>query len=205
MLAGPALALLLSQSRPLCPPEGDGGDRLLNAQKNRIADPGSVETIDVASLLALPRRYAVPRWRDRWPRRVAREIAGEEARGVALEGWLLIARQSGPESCNCHSRSRRDFHLWIGAEPAADYLDAKMKRAGAVIVEMTPGVRDLHPGWRLRRLERLAHDRARVRVRGWLMYDPEHPEQLDRTRGTLWEVHPVTGFAVWSGGRWVEL
>ncbi len=203
MIAPALIALLLGQ--PACPAQGDGGDRLLNVQKNRLQSPERIDPIDVGGILELPRRFDAPRWRDRWPRRVASLVAGQEARGVALVGYLLAARQSGPESCNCHLPDRRDFHVWIGAAPAADYLDAKLRRAEAVIVEMTPGVRDLHPGWRLRVLERLAHDRARVRVTGWLMYDPEHPEQLGKTRGTLWEVHPVTGFEVWSGGRWVPL
>ncbi len=204
MPLGPlALALVLAQSP--CPREGDGGDRLLNVQKNRTEAPAALETLDVPALLALPRRYEVPRWRDRWPRSFAAQVASEERRGVALEGYLLAAKQSGPESCNCHARDRRDFHIWIGARPATDYLDAKLARADAVIVEMTPSVRDLHPGWRLRLLERLAHDRAKVRVEGLLMYDPEHPGELGKTRGTLWEVHPVTGFSVWSGGRWVPL
>ncbi len=204
MLAGPAvLALLLSQA--FCPAEGDGGDRLLNVQKNRLESPARLDELTVADVLSLPRRYDAPRWRDRWPAALRRDVGAQERRGAALVGYLLAARQSGPESCNCHDVARRDFHLWIGAAPAGDYLEAKLARGGAVIVEMTPGVRDRHPGWRLRTMERLAHDRAKVRVEGWLMYDPEHPDQLGKTRGTLWEVHPVTGFSVWSGGRWVPL
>ncbi|MHB8420992.1 MAG: hypothetical protein ACYDCL_23215 [Myxococcales bacterium] len=205
MIALPAaLALLLSQLA-VCPPQGDGGDRLLNVQKNRVAIPQRIEEVTVRELLELPRRYDVPKWRDRWPARVSREVAAQEQRGAALIGYLLAARQSGPESCNCHDPARRDFHLWMGEAPGADYLDAKLERAEGVVVEITPNVRDRHPNWRLRTLERLAHDRAKVRVEGWLMYDPEHPEQLGKTRGTLWEVHPVTGFSVWSEGRWVAL
>jgi hypothetical protein len=30
-----------------------------------------------------------------------------------------------------------------------------------------------------------------VRIRGWLMLDQEHPEQIGKTRGTLWEIHPI--------------
>ncbi|MHB1846438.1 MAG: hypothetical protein ACYCWW_16570 [Deltaproteobacteria bacterium] len=200
-----ALFTALALAQPACPPEGDGGDPLLNRAKNRQEAPEKPELLDVAALLSLPRNLEAPRYRDRWSARVRDEVRAEEQRGVALVGYLLAARQSGPESCNCHDPTRRDFHLWIGAAPAADYLDAKARRADAVIVEMTPSLRDRHPGWRLRTLERLAHDRAKVRVEGLLMYDPEHPGELGKTRGTLWEVHPITGFSVWSGGRWVAL
>ncbi len=199
-----ALTLVLSQPSS-CPAEGDGGDRLLNVQKNRLESPRQLDETTVADLLKLPLHLEAPRWRDRWPARLRSEVAAGEQRSVALVGYLLAARQSGPESCNCHDRTRRDFHLWIAAAPASDYLDAKLERAKAIIVEMTPSVRDQHPNWRLRTLERLAHDRATVRVEGWLLYDPEHPDQLEKTRGTLWEVHPVTGFSVWSGSGWIPL
>jgi hypothetical protein len=37
------------------------------------------------------------------------------------------------------------------------------------------------------------------------MLDPEHPEQLGKTRGTLWEIHPIMKMEVERGGRWVDL
>ncbi|GEM_PF-6488381 len=37
------------------------------------------------------------------------------------------------------------------------------------------------------------------------LYDPEHPEPLNRLRGTLWEIHPVTAIDVWRDGMWVPL
>jgi len=44
-----------------------------------------------------------------------------------------------------------------------------------------------------------------VRVSGWLLLDQEHPDQVGRTRGTIWEVHPIMRFEVQRGGRWVAL
>jgi len=35
------------------------------------------------------------------------------------------------------------------------------------------------------------NDSLAVRISGWLMLDPEHPDQLGKTRGTIWEIHPV--------------
>jgi hypothetical protein len=34
------------------------------------------------------------------------------------------------------------------------------------------------------------------------MFDPEHPEQLGKTRGTLWEIHPVMRIEIRRGGAW---
>jgi hypothetical protein len=35
--------------------------------------------------------------------------------------------------------------------------------------------------------------------------DPEHPDQIGKTRGTIWEIHPIIGFEVASGSGWVAL
>jgi len=37
------------------------------------------------------------------------------------------------------------------------------------------------------------------------MLDPEHPDQVGRTRAILWEIHPILKIEVWSGNRWQEL
>ena len=42
-------------------------------------------------------------------------------------------------------------------------------------------------------------------VSGWLMLDPEHPDQVGKTRGTIWEIHPVMRMEVEQQGRWVPL
>ena len=44
-----------------------------------------------------------------------------------------------------------------------------------------------------------------VRVSGWLMFDPEHRNQLGTYRSTLWEIHPITKLEVWDGSAWVAL
>ena len=35
--------------------------------------------------------------------------------------------------------------------------------------------------------------------------DPEHPDQVDNTRGTIWEIHPIMQIEVQQQGRWVAL
>jgi hypothetical protein len=51
-------------------------------------------------------------------------------------------------------------------------------------------------------VRRLAHDGTPVRVSGWLMLDPEHPDQVGRTRGTIWEIHPILAIEVRRGDAW---
>ena len=78
-------------------------------------------------------------------------------------------------------------------------------RAKAVVVEATPRVRTNHPQWTVNNLNAIAQSGTKVRISGWLMLDPEHPEQLAQTRGTLWEVHPIMQIDVLQGGQWVPL
>ena len=45
----------------------------------------------------------------------------------------------------------------------------------------------------------------RVRISGWLMLDPEHPDQVGKTRGTIWEIHPIMQIEVNQNGQWTPL
>ena len=183
-----------------CPPEGDGGDRALNRLKNREAPSALRDTpFDSVLLLAIPDE-ASGRYRSRWPKRVSALVAPIERRAVRVEGYVARARLSGPEATNCHGDAARyrDYHVWITATPTPD-------RSRSVIAEMTPRFRARHSGWTVERLGEVARRHDPVRVGGWLMLDQEHPEQIGRTRGTLWEIHPITSFEVWRGGRWIAL
>lgn len=51
-----------------------------------------------------------------------------------------------------------------------------------------------HPEWGPILQQQLAG--KNVCITGWLLYDYEHPPQLGHTRGTLWELHPITGIAL---------
>jgi hypothetical protein len=116
-------------------------------------------------------------------------------------GFLAAGRQEGPESPNCHGADGRyrDYHLWLTRGPN------EQNRSRSVVVEPTPRVRAAHPAWTLKALRRLGLARERVRVSGWLLLDQEHPEQVGKTRGTLWEIHPVMRVEVLRGGQWVPL
>jgi len=189
-----------------CPPEGKGGDPIANRLKNRQAAPTSLQEMDVPQFLASfnPDMHT-PKNRAEFtaPQKEAVELREQE--GIALTGYLLMANRGTVDAANCNDKKRRNFHLWIGKIPE-HYKDlAKKARAKAVIAELTPFWQAQHPTWRLQDLEKLAKQGAMVRVSGWAFYYPEHPDELGRTRGTLWEVHPVTRIEVWSGGGWREL
>lgn len=189
-----------------CPAEGDGGDALLNRLKNRTTQPPSFREMTVEQFVAaLTPNLHTPRYRNRFSYAHRHYVDQREGQGVALVGHILDAKQSGPESANCHSQTRRDFHVWIGATQPDSPAAAKALRAQAVVVEPTPTGQEALKSWRLHILQRLAAQGAKVRISGWLFYDPEHPEQLTKTRGTLWEVHPVTKIEVWSGEQWREI
>ena len=67
------------------------------------------------------------------------------------------------------------------------------RKKHAVVVELTPNIQDLHLDWG-ENLQELAG--KNVCITGWLLYDYEHHPQIGKTRGTLWELHPVTGIAL---------
>jgi hypothetical protein len=138
--------------------------------------------------------------RDGWSRRDSITVAENEGLPVAVEGYLVAGKQEGPEATNCHGAdaSFRDWHLWLSETPGKD-------RRRSIVVETTPAIRANHPEWSLNGIHKLVRDSTRVRVSGWLMLDPEHPEQLGKTRGTLWEIHPVMKIEVWSDSTWKGL
>ena len=135
--------------------------------------------------------------RAKWPQKAVNAVKQWENKGARVEGYLLKVKQDGPSLCNCHAREHRDFHIWLAAAEDDD-------RSSAVVVEVLR-TQDQHEAWRLRILSRLAKDKAKVRISGWLMWDQEHPDQIGQTRGTLWEIHPIHKIEVYSGGQWREL
>ena len=140
------------------------------------------------------------RFRRQWRAADAAAVARYEGIPIAVEGYLAGANQSGPESTNCHGAAAklRDWHVWLVSAPGRD-------RRRAIVAEPTPATRAMNPRWTLTALRRLARDSARVRISGWLMLDPEHPEEMGKTRGTIWEIHPVMRIEVRRGSRWVDI
>jgi hypothetical protein len=183
-----------------CPPGGDGGDPELNRLKNRV-DEGNYTPVPFDSIARLPWPSGVENnRRTRWSASDRAAVARYEGIPVAVEGYLAAAKLMGPESPNCHGADSefRDWHLWLVDSATQD-------RSRSVVVEVTPRVRPSHPAWKISTLNRLARSGDRVRVSGWLMLDPEHPDQVGKTRGTIWEIHPVMKMETSIRGRWVSL
>ncbi|HET6400875.1 MAG TPA: hypothetical protein VFH95_05685 [Candidatus Kapabacteria bacterium] len=181
--------------------DGTGGDRELNREKNRFDAPKNFADLDAEAVLKIPDALLIEagrKKREYWSGDARDYDSREESQGVRLTGYLIAVRESGPESCNGYSDSLRDFHIWIADNPNA-------WKADAVIAEMTPRWKSVHSEWQLHELERLAERHAKVRASGWLMWDEEHPDEVGKSRGTQWEVHPVTNFEVNSGGEWETL
>jgi hypothetical protein len=183
-----------------CPPQGDGGDPELNRLKNRV-DEGNYQPLQFDAVEQLDWPKSIERRdRDTWSATNTAIVKHNEGAALAVEGYLADAKESGPESCNCHGADHRfrDWHIWLTKSPGQD-------RTGSIVVETTPRVRDKHPAWTLKVLRKISKNTERVRISGWLFLDPEHPDQVGKTRGTIWEIHPVMKIEVQQQGRWVSL
>src|SRR5438128_178317 len=184
-----------------CPPEGDGGDPELNRLKNRVDEADQYFPIAFDDVVQLPWPKAIERKdRDRWSPADAQAIARYEGIPISVEGYLASSKKEGPESCNCHGADsdQKDFHVWLIKTAEAD-------RSGSIVVEVSPRLRSKHPAWTTDALGRMARNDQRVRISGWLMMDPEHPNDIGKTRGTIWEIHPITKIEVEQNGDWASL
>ena len=192
------------ESHSFCPPEGSTGghgDPELNRHKNRIDASANYFAVDFAEIasLAFPQGVAGT-LRSDWSASDRKAVEKDEGIPIVVEGFLAIvnnahqgkpkllqgARPESGESCNCGSikPSQVDFHIWLTSKP-------NNVRTNAIVVEMTPRVRAHHPTWTVNRLTTLAKNKTLVRISGWLMLDGQHPEQIAKTRGSLWEIHPI--------------
>jgi hypothetical protein len=182
-----------------CPPQGDGGDAILNKGKNRVDDGDNGRYFDVSlqTLLALPWPQSVGKQpRDSWSSTDAAAVAQYEGVPVRTTGYVLKAVHEGTESPNCHATDYRDFHVWLAVNAGDD-------RSKAMVIEVAPRVREQRSGWTISALEGLAGQQ--VRISGWLLLDQEHPEQIGQTRETLWEIHPIMHIEVNQNGNWLSI
>jgi hypothetical protein len=185
-----------------CPPEGRGGDSQLNLLKNRIDEAAwQPTTIDTMLALRWPKGTENRRMSG-WSEADRTEVARNNGLPMQVEGYLLLVRQQGAESTNCGSTAATevDWHMWLASRPNDD------RGTKSVVIEATPRVRAKHPSWALDAVQTLAREDTRVRISGWAMLDPEHPEEVGKSRGTIWEIHPIMKIeAQQAGGGWREL
>jgi hypothetical protein len=199
-----ALSAQVAKPKPIantfkgCPPSGSGGDPVLNTLKNRI-DEAQWQPTTISALLALQWPEAIEqRPRSRWSAADREEVARYEGAPVQVEGYLVEAKKMSPETCNCHSVEYVDYHIWIVDDPSKG-------RDQSIVIETSPRVQVHHPQWTLDRIRRLARSKEKVRISGWLMMDPEHPDQIGKTRGSIWEIHPVMQIETRELGGWTPL
>jgi hypothetical protein len=188
-----------------CPPEGDGlGDEDLDRRKNRDKPPPGFKPMKVADFVdnhpVLAEEMVAQRKRKRaeWTDDARASVAALENTGVSVEGFLIAWRREGKESCNCHSGADVDHHVWLGG--ADD--DTKPE---SMVVEISPRLLGANPGWTEDALEQITKKKLRVRISGWPMWDQEHPDQVGKSRGTLWEIHPIHKIEVLQNGQWNDL
>lgn len=179
-----------------CPPTGDGGDTQLNTLKNRVDDGVNdmYNDVGLSTLLSLDYPQEVGRtMRKNWTQDARDAVDAYEGVAVRATGYLIDYKHQSTESTNCHAVDYRDYHVWLAQNPTDD-------KSRAMVVEITPRVQDQRPGWDSSTLADLKG--KRVRISGWLLLDQEHPEQLGKTRATLWEIHPIIHIEVSQGGGW---
>lgn len=182
-----------------CPPQGDGGDPQLNMLKNRIDEGNYVQvTFDAILNMTWP-KTTERRDMSTWSVEDAAAIAKYEGIPVVVEGYLFGAKQSGSESANCHATASdmTDWHVWLTKTAGED-------RTHSIVIETTPRIRAMHK-WTLAMMDKIAKSQEAVRISGWLFFDPEHPDQVLKTRGTIWEIHPIMQIEVQQNGQWVSL
>ena len=184
-----------------CGDAGSQPDYTLNRLKNRV-DEGKYLPVSWRLIAHLPWPRSVGyRFRHQWTQGETRDVRRFEGAAVEVEGYLAGYKLEIPEPPNCYSTAERhkDFHLWLAEHERG-------AEGQSIVVEITPRVRASHPEWSESRLAALVSTQARVRVRGWLMLDQMHPENVGRNRATLWEVHPIMQLD-WrsSRGDWVPL
>lgn len=164
-------------------------DTATDLLKNRV-DAGEYHDVAFADVLRLPWR-GLARRRFQWTDDQKATVARREGAAVSLEGYIVSARTEGAEQTNCELRDAEwhDWHVWlVRTEAEASARD----RSRAVVIEITPRVRRLDGDrFDLRRIRQWAREGRRVRVSGWLLLDPDHPDEVGKTRGTIWEIHPV--------------
>jgi hypothetical protein len=183
-----------------CPPEGVGGDAELNLLKNRV-DEGVYIPMSFDTILNLtwPKNVEQTNLKD-WSTDGRAFIAQYAGIPVVMEGYFGASMEAVPNSANCNlaSPADRDWNIYFTEYDRSEHSQA-------IIVTITPRVRAKHI-WNLDLMRKLIMDNhVPVRVSGWLLFNPQNPEDVGKTRATLWEIHPVMQIELYQNGHWVQL
>jgi hypothetical protein len=186
-----------------CPAVGRGTqsvDTVTDLRKNRTDTTNSYHSVPFDAVVRLPAQ-GLPRRRHLWTDSDTARVAKYEGVPIVVNGYLAEAMEEGKEETNCgiDTHPWHDWHVWLVSR-AIDGTHAGRSRA--IVVEVTPRIRPAHPEWSLDLLHTLQRTHQHVRVSGWLMLDPDHPDMVGQTRATIWEIHPVTRIEVQDGSSW---
>ncbi len=189
-----------------CPPEGRAKsakgffDPALNRRKNRDVPPSTYVVRDLPAVITNPPVVVAmgKHARSAWTQEARDAVSDWEATGASVEGRLIAIRTQGPESCNCGSATDVDTHMWIATQASAS------AKPSSLVVEISPRTQALYH-WDHATLVKLAKQGAQVRISGWMLWDEEHGSEVGKSRGTLWEVHPIHKIEAFQNNNWVDL
>jgi hypothetical protein len=183
-----------------CPPQGIGGSPQLNSLLNRV-DKGDYRPVSMDTLLALT-----------WPKSVENQpmsdwsdanrlfISQYLGTPVVVEGYIVNLREGGgyPANCNQVDEAHPFWRIYLAKNP-------RDNRAQAMLAVSTPQTRLGH-SWSADFIRNfLIAGRWQVRISGWLYFNPDHAQDVGRTRATLWEISPVMQIEVFEDGHWNQL
>jgi hypothetical protein len=186
-----------------CAPAGKAGsDTPTNLLKNRVDVPTNYHdvTFDAIGTLSYPNDVTK---RIHWQPANLTAIARFEGVPLSVVGYLSHAiNVEGKEDTNCGYQhpdrtTEVDWHMYLTKQPSRPISES-------VVVETTPRVRKDHQ-WNRTTLLTWVDSTNPVRISGWLMLDPDHPNMVGSARRTIWEIHPITKIEVWKSGAWVDL
>jgi len=207
--------------RVICNAAGVGGDSETNIWKNREDSPTTYHEVTWDAIAHLDFPHNRLKHRSDWSAADKAAVAVDEGMPVSVIGFLsgikveLPGERNGVqqkgESTNCgaFTTARVDWHIYLTK-------GQKQPHSQAIVVETTPRVRAQHSRWTPESIQRSVDAADTVRVSGWLMFDPEHFDQMyeytpgdtaskGKARVTLWEIHPITKVEVRRDGQWVSL
>jgi hypothetical protein len=173
-------------------------------KKLRLGTPASYAPISVREMIDL--QPGCPYDESQDP-----DIDRMDRRAVVMEGYLVRVNQLADGKTYAHLLRRGDIHLEIASAPDFHSAGSSVLR---VICEVTVPYQWRRQRWSLEGLAPLAglvsdslisHSYpggtpggARVRISGYLLDDFVHCANVDKTRATAWEIHPVTRIEVWN-------
>ena len=188
---------------PPCAQNGNGkGDPDLDMRKNRDKPGGQATPVAIDQVVGLhvgPIDDEGTTHREEWSPDATKAALGYENSYVTIEGYMSQARDEGSESCNCAGSIGVDTHTWITPQPHGN------RGTTSMVAEISPRLKGAHPTWNQKGFSQIASNQTRVRITGWIMYDQEHVSEIGKSRGTVWEIHPVHAIQIQApNGTWTD-